>query len=385
MTTVLHVLRSLSRSVGGPAAALKEIVRFQSLENDTINPIVLTGDSGELDIIELPLSAEKVPIWTTPIGNFNNNYRFSLALYKKVKQQISAADIVHIHMIWDYFSLVAAFTSIRLGKPFILRPCGQLEDWSLSQRRLKKKLYLKVFGMVFQKASAIHFTTKSEEKRSSATRSWVGSKYVIPIGISIEDKFKSEVTKKLPDDGEKIKVLFAGRLDPKKQVFELILAIKKLVEKGHTNIELHIVGGGSASYTRLLMKLCENNLVGRYVTFYGPLDRCQLYKHFQDAHIFVLPSLQENLSLALLEAMSFGLPVIVSDAIALSEEISAYKAGLIAKTNCIDLSEKILKVVESEELYSEYSANALKLITSKYSNIECNEKIIQMYTDILSK
>lgn len=102
-------------------------------------------------------------------------------------------------------------------------------------------------------------------------------------------------------------LLAVGRLTPEKGYDTLVIAAQ-LLPKGWRVV---IAGGedNGSVYGDYLRRLDT----GGRVEFMGYCDRVTLDSLYSQAGVFVLPSLHEGLSLALLEAMSWGLPVVVSD------------------------------------------------------------------------
>jgi glycosyltransferase involved in cell wall biosynthesis len=102
-------------------------------------------------------------------------------------------------------------------------------------------------------------------------------------------------------------VLFAGRLVREKALHELIRAFKTIA----TDFKLIIAGEGryEDQYERELRELAQ----GADVVFTGQVSRAQLQELYSNAYLFVLPSHLEGRSMAVLEALGSGTPVLVSD------------------------------------------------------------------------
>ena len=101
-------------------------------------------------------------------------------------------------------------------------------------------------------------------------------------------------------------LLFAGRISPEKQVDRLIEAAKPLLG----DIKLAIAGGSSysADYIEKVKKLADENVV-----FLGQVDHETVHELYSHCHTFILPSVMEGLSIALLEAVSFGACIVTTD------------------------------------------------------------------------
>ena len=108
-------------------------------------------------------------------------------------------------------------------------------------------------------------------------------------------------------------VLFVGRLETEKHIDELLHAFAGLPPA--VPARLHIVGTGT-QHDRLTTLASTLGLTAR-VTFAGRVDDAELVTAYRSADVFVMPGTAELQSLATLEAMSAGLPVIAADAMAL--------------------------------------------------------------------
>jgi phosphatidylinositol alpha-1,6-mannosyltransferase len=111
-----------------------------------------------------------------------------------------------------------------------------------------------------------------------------------------------------PDDGP-LRLLCVARLIERKGQRQLIEAVKRLKDEGH-DVTLDLVGTGDAQFAyraqvqELAMEQC--------VRFAGYVAREEIAGHYAVAHVFVLASYNEGMSVATLEAMAAGLPVVVT-------------------------------------------------------------------------
>jgi len=126
----------------------------------------------------------------------------------------------------------------------------------------------------------------------------------IPNGVDVEKIDKVKTTKY-----KKPTILFVGRLHPQKNLINLIKAFG-LARGKIPNLQLMIVGDGEQKSE--LIGLTKSLKISKSVVFCGIKSRSELVKIYKSSHVFILPSLYEGQSLALLEAMSNKLPAIVT-------------------------------------------------------------------------
>jgi phosphatidyl-myo-inositol dimannoside synthase len=123
-----------------------------------------------------------------------------------------------------------------------------------------------------------------------------------------------------------LRLLCVGRLIERKGQHHLIDAVKRLTDEG-IDVTLDLVGTGDA-------KLANKTQVDKLglkdrVRFLGYVPREEMACHYAAAHVFVLPSYNEGMSVALLEAMAAGLPVVVTRTGGTKELVDAGVNGLI--------------------------------------------------------
>ena len=135
---ILHVIPDLSRASGGPVTALYGMTQAQTKLGHHV--AIASTDTG----YEPDNTAKGAELSLFPSEFLR--WRWSNRLARALPSLIGKADMVHLHMVWDYPVLAAASLCQRAGKPYVLRPCGMLDAWSLSQRAWKKKLYLYFMG-----------------------------------------------------------------------------------------------------------------------------------------------------------------------------------------------------------------------------------------------
>ena len=121
---------------------------------------------------------------------------------------------------------------------------------------------------------------------------------------------------------------FLGRIHPKKGLDLLLKAFRK-VNAEHTNIHLLVAGPGDLSYVSSMRRLASNAGISPSVTFAGPLYDEDKWAAFKVSELFVLPSHQDNFSMAVAEALAMGVPVCISDKVNIWREISSSNAGVV--------------------------------------------------------
>lgn len=177
-------------------------------------------------------------------------------------------------------------------------------------------------------------------------------------------------------------VVWVGRFVPEKGLKYLVEAAK-IVPNEFEDVKFLLVGYGPLK-AKIMKLVYEHGLLGRVVSFRGPLSRDEVARVLGKAVVFVFPSLKEGLPLSVLEAMACGVPVVGSDIPGINEIISDQHNGLlIPPRNSEALATAILKLLDDEDLRRKLGQNARKSIVEKYSWNTIAGKIEKVYFEAL--
>ena len=151
-------------------------------------------------------------------------------------------------------------------------------------------------------------------------------------------------------------VLFVGSLSPYKGIDVLLSALAKIVEQD-SSLQLVLVGEGPLREQLLLE--ARDLAVHKVVHFVGHKPNEEMPLWYSAADIFVLPSLREGTPLALLEALSCEVPVVVSRAGGMEKVIENGKNGLLTKiADPADLEKKLRLLLEDPAMRQRFRKKA---------------------------
>src|SRR5438552_17770069 len=102
------------------------------------------------------------------------------------------------------------------------------------------------------------------------------------------------------------------------------------------------------------------------------------------ADVLVLPSASENFGIAAAESLAAGVPTIVSEEVALSDDIRRYDAGVIVKRDAQQLANAIADLLSNKERAATLSANGRRLAEERYSREAVGKALHQLYQKIIS-
>ncbi len=139
------------------------------------------------------------------------------------------------------------------------------------------------------------------------------------------------------------RITFVGRVTGEKQIDVLLKAVKLL--PAELNVKLEIVGGGDQK--RNLEQLATDLGIAENVTFAGYVSEEELRRAYTRATLFAMPSIAELQSIATMEAMASGLPVVAANAMALPHLVHDGENGFLFRPGDEqDLADKLQRVLE---------------------------------------
>ncbi|MDR3347349.1 MAG: glycosyltransferase family 4 protein [Helicobacteraceae bacterium] len=166
---------------------------------------------------------------------------------------------------------------------------------------------------------------------------------------------------------DRISILFVGRLIKHKGIFELLEAAANLKARYGESIEFVIVGASDRG-NLFNADLKRVNAYGRVASFVGAQD--DVWRFYNDADIFVLPSYREGVPRTVLEAMSMSLPVVTTDAIGCRETIEQEESGLFVPIGDSHALEKALERLIDDRALREKMGKAARCRALKLFDIK---------------
>ncbi|HPA19795.1 MAG TPA: glycosyltransferase [Verrucomicrobiae bacterium] len=332
---VLHVIPSVSPLRGGPSRAVLGMVRaLRSAGCDA--EIACTDDDGP-GRLRVPLGApiewegarvHFFPRFSPPIGALRE-FQYAAALGPWLRRCIPSHDLVHVHAIFSYASTRAMGIARRCGKPYVVRPIGQLSPWSLQQKAAKKRLYLALAERRnIAGACGVHCTSDAE-RRDILDFAPDLPAFVSPIGMEPPERqagAREAVRRRFSVRDDEMVILYLGRLHPKKGIELLLDATSRLPARGFA---LVIAGSGEDRYEARLRERAAAPGFGGRVHFAGFVAGRDKDLLLQGSDLFVLPSEHENFGIAVLEALMAGLRVVVTPGVALEGFVRKIGAGVV--------------------------------------------------------
>lgn len=285
--------------------------------------------------------------------------------YRNVKEW--KPDIVILHTLYKlcYLEYAVIFRTLKI--PYLIEAHGAMSYANQQKNAWKKKLAnLLLYKQFIKFASAIVYLC-TEERDNSIFRSLTNS-VIIPNGVDIPKQIKLRVI----DEKSFISIIYLGRFDIHHKGLDVLSESiahfhNELLEK---RIRILFYGYGIGE-----KKLREYLIPYKDVAeVCGPVYGEEKVNAYCKGNIFILTSRYEGFPMAILEALSFGLPCIVTPQTNMATLIANEHAGWVTQMNPENIAHTLLQAVD------EYRKHAEKLQMSSRNSVQC-----YMWKDIAKK
>lgn len=404
---ILHVIPTLGNQHGGAPIACFELCRELAAAGIEISIYTTTIDAPSDWHIdpEGRTVRDGVEIKLFPVLGYRW-YWISPTMYRALEANIPSYDVVHIHSLYRFHLLAAVHFCEKFSVPYIIKPHGSLDPFLFVRRRWRKSVHEALFERpALRGAAAIQFTTDEERDLALQTSlfrppktgvkkaGWTSGERSEPghwsRNVVIAEGLSLDAVKAASDGGEAFLgkyphlrgrelILFLGRINFKKGLDILARAFGR-VARIRPEAELVIAGPDAEGYAGLVRGWLVEEGVAERTTFTGMLWTQEKWSAFYAADLFVLPSYTENFGLAVVEAMSAGCPVIISDKVNIWREISEAGAGIVVPCDVQQTADAISGLLANPVQARELTKNALRLVEQKFSWKSVIVKMTELY------
>ena len=220
--------------------------------------------------------------------------------------------------------------------------------------------------------------TQSHSRLVSKELSLENSKFkIIPHAISLNQSQNSDP--KSNTTSACIRILFVGRLEPRKG-FDVLMKAIPIVLKENNDVHFDICGDGEVTKTSASKEFSQN------ITFHGYKPREELEKLYEDSDIFVAPSRYESFGIIYLEAMKYGKPVVACNSGGTPEVVKDGETGiLISPGDHRSLANAMLKLSKDKSLRLKMGIAGRNIIEEKFSLPNLIESTINFYCQTVDR
>jgi glycosyltransferase involved in cell wall biosynthesis len=283
-------------------------------------------------------------------------------LLRALPAAVRRHDVVHVHLMWNVPEIAAAWTCRRAGVPYVLSPHGCLDPWSLSQRATEKRLLLAAAERRnVECAALLHFTAPAERELAPE---WARRlPFVVVPNVVDAGAFEGRADDEARSGS--CEILILGRIHEMKGFDTLVPALRRVLDQ-ESRAQLVVAGPDEGGYRAKVERMIAANGVEHAVRFTGYLGAAARAEALARATMLVAPSYRENFGMVVAEAMAARLPVIVSPAVNIADDIAAAGAGLVVQKAVEPLADAILGLLRDPERRRTMGDAGRRLVAERY-------------------
>jgi glycosyltransferase involved in cell wall biosynthesis len=382
---ILHYLPLLKTAEGGVVAGVLNWCSLLAARGHEV--ILVTWDSPDAPKDWDGSPGKPKLVWVPPAPS--RNRRLPEESVKIWDELLVPGTVAHLHTLWMSSNIQMAAACRRRGVPYIVTIHGMLDDWSMQQRGMKKRLFLASGGRKYLTAAgALHYTCQGERDQAAK---WVprGNHVVVPtlIDLSAYQKLPGPelACSKFGIGTELPILLFLSRIHPKKGVHVLIEAAGKLAARGK-KFQLVIAGGAlpaEAAYEEGLRQRIQQLGIADRVKMVGLVSAAEKLSLQEAADLFVLPTFQENFGMVLVEALAAGTAVLTTRGTDLWHEIEAAGSNICDNTPDT-FAQAIDRLLSNPDLLAESGRRGREWVAQNLNETTLMDGFEQMYFERLA-
>lgn len=373
---LLTVTHSLSRRAGGLYFSVRRLAQSAAERGVPVDVLGLRDPDTERDLpLWQPLHAVAFDCVGPPALGY------APALHRELSHLVGPGCVLHLHGLWKLASQACLRVSEQTGVPRVISPRGMLDTWALQQSSGRKRLA----GLFYENANlrgahCLHALNPAELRqiRDFGLRRPVA---VVPNGVDIPELRDRAPPRPGPAEGKRV-ILFLSRVHPKKGLLPLVDAWSRCAKRFPEWL-LAIAGPDDGGHAAEVDARIRSAGVEEQTALVGPQYGEQKAAWLHCAELFVLPSLSEGFPMAVLEAMAYQLPVLMTPQCNFPEAAQcgaalnvAPEAGVLAEA-----LQNLLAMSDGER--AELGKRGKTLVQHSYSWDRIAETMIEVYEWLL--
>lgn len=295
----------------------------------------------------------------------NYDYYYDLSEFpnetiKDLPSPFNNPDLIVVELFYN-MTLSPLLRELMKSKiPYIVIPRCELTKQAQNRKKIKKKIANIMFMKKFaKKAAAIQYLTKQEYLDSG--NEWNKNNIIIPNGIELKEHLD------IKSYNNEIKCVSIGRIEPYQKGLDILIeACSKVKAKlKDANCTIDIYGPDEENKVYNLKRDVSNYELESVISFNDAVYGKEKEKILMNSDVFLMTSRFEGHPMALIEALSYGIPALVTKGSNMKNEIEAYDAGWTAENNIESVSIALIKMLKDYK--NHYKNNNAINLSNNYS------------------
>lgn len=371
---ILHVVTLITPdgAFGGPVrVAANQLKQLASMGHEVTLVAGTRGyPTGETTIYE-SVNAQLFRV-RNPIPGTGFAGSGSLRLLRHIRRVAPLNDVVHVHMSRDFVTLPAAAIAQHIGVPVVIQTHGMIDR---SSHPLAKPLDAALTRKVLRRSSSVLYLTEVERR---ALLDFQPDLESTKLSRLVNGVPRATSTATLPTN-PCTEYLYLARLHERKRPIHFVEALARLRDEGRV-FRFSLVGPDGGQAHMVQNRIRELSLEG-FGGWEGALSPDDTLDRMRRADIYVLPSVNEPFPMSVLEAMSVGVPPIVTSSCGLAPDLAARRAGLVVDESLEGLVDAMRSLGADDNLRRSISQAAQSMVKESFSMKAVAQTLLRSYTN----
>lgn len=383
--------------LGGPIISVSELA--EQLVRKGHRVVVCTSDSNlteDLDVpVNQPVMVGGVEVWYFSRGIIEKHlartlrtigYMYTPQMKNILRRYVPTMDVVHTHNPWSYSTQAAVQAAVRFQKPLFYQQRGVLGANHLKFHSIRKKLYINLaIRPQLRQATTLIALNQAEMESFRALEPETPCR-IVPNGVdvSVYRRSPKSAVPQLGNISPKAQViLFMGRIHPTKGVDRLLQAFFQ-IQTSLPDAVLVAAGPDELGFKSGFQQMVSQAGLQDRVIFPGMVSGEAKLDLLARADLFCLPSDAEGFSVAVLEALASGTPVLLSPACNLPE-VETAGVGRVTPPTPSELAEAIKEMLGQGERLKDMGYWGVQFVQENYSWDRVTNLLLEVYHEGISR
>lgn len=298
-----------------------------------------------------------------------NKLRIIINSIKKIKEIrpeiIVFHSLYHVEYIFIYF-YISFFCNI----PYLILFHGGASKRNYQKNKSRKFIANFLFFNRFVRGAKKVIYFNEFDKNNSIFNQINSSYIIIPNGIDNINVFKKKYV-------GKISFLFFSRLDVWGKGLDLLKEpIKRIKKEFNDQVEFIFCGPLEAGAEDFIDSMKD------FIEYRGEVGKEKKESVFRSCDIMILPSRSEGMPMTILEAFSYGMPVLISNETNMGEVVKKYRCGWITALDRESIYQTFCKAIKDYEVVNEEMRRNSYLAARQYLWTEISETVIELFNGV---
>ena len=282
-------------------------------------------------------------------------------------------DVIHVHLARDLFTGPVAWLAAGRTSRVVVQSHGMLMPRTGLVYRIFDSFTIK--PVLAQADTVLYLTDRERGELESQVPSHVPLQR-LENGVPLTE---GGTARTFGADSETLEFLFLSRLHERKRPLDFVRAAAEVSRSGATDASFALVGPDGGSASEVTAAIAAEGLGDSTIRWEGPIEPGLVQQRLASADVFVLPSVAEPFPMAVLEAMSAGLPVIITNECGLAGLVTEFDAGIVIEPGSEPLTQAMTSLIGDPDRLAKLSVNALAAARS-LSVEEIGGQLSEIYT-----